>query len=477
MDKKRTVKLCYVQRFNFEIPHGIAVLRPLLQKSGFIVKEYTFYKHFNSFSRWVLSTNRHGKSFLNNMDYRYVHSHKHSYPFIKSLDRIIDSMSISNSDIIGISVVSAYQFVSCLALAKRIKERYDVPVIFGGSYVKLFHELIDLKKYRFIDYLICSDGETALPELLKFISGKKKDITSVPALKYVSGKEVISRKDASIDINDIPYPIYSDHLKTMLKQKGKHSLFWLPYEITKGCPHRCTYCSYYQLNSLSQKRISKVISELKLIKKETGHHLFRFTDSNITANKEYLKRLCREIIDSNLNIKWKVYATPSLDLALLKLMKKAGCVWLYYGIETGSQNVNRIMRKSVPISLAEKCIRETWRAGIKTFIFLMIGFPHEKSDDVNQTYLFLKRNKKYISVAEVNGFQLIYGSYIFNNPEEFKIRILGPISKVNQEVFKFDEIGGLSWEKKVKHVQSDFVTLKKKINRLKINFVHTPRIS
>jgi radical SAM superfamily enzyme YgiQ (UPF0313 family) len=105
-------------------------------------------------------------------------------------------------------------------------------------------------------------------------------------------------------------------------------------QATRGCHHRCTFCSVAPFNeyTLRNRPIGEVLEELKSM----GQYIL-FMDDNLTLNREYAKELFTQMIP--LKKKWFSQCGVGLaeDDELLHLAAKSGCCGLFIGFESLSQ--------------------------------------------------------------------------------------------------------------------------------------------
>jgi len=145
-------------------------------------------------------------------------------------------------------------------------------------------------------------------------------------------------------------------------------------------------------------------------------------------------------------------------------MKEAGCFLLFFGIDSGSDKILKIMNKGFTSEQASKTLKESSEAGIKNIIFLMPGYPHETVEDIIQTKEFIKKNKRYICSTFIFKFSLTYGSPMYYNPEKFGVTNLRESSNFHFG-FVFDECEGLPWEQKQKQQQYSQRQIEKTISK------------
>jgi radical SAM superfamily enzyme YgiQ (UPF0313 family) len=115
-------------------------------------------------------------------------------------------------------------------------------------------------------------------------------------------------------------------------------------------------------------------------------------DDNFLFLKERVKRICNLIIDKKLDITWSCYSRVDQgNLELFKLMKKARCWQISYGIESGSQRILDFLKKNVTLEQIEKTITSTKKAGLRTRGFFMIGNITEDRNSILETITFMKK--------------------------------------------------------------------------------------
>lgn len=368
----------------------------------------------------------------------------------KVIKKQLSKINLKKFDLIGFSIFSPEQLLTSLIFSRIIKN-YDFrkKIIFGGAFVKHFYE--SLYKYEFIDYFAIGDGEITLSKLMNFLTNKLDNLEKIPSLIYRKQNEIIKTHRVEEPIDKQVVPIFDKKIIKFYKNKNQNNQFIIPYQLSKGCKDKCSFCVFCITEKIEFKNISKIITELSYLKKKYNPNLFHFVDSNINNDEIYLEKLCDEIINNNLNIKWYSFARPTLRKKLLIKMKKAGCIILQYGIETGSNKINKLMNKGFKIKEAEKCLCETNQIGIQAQVYFILGFPNEKLSDIQDSIGFYKRNRNFIDSICVFRFMLRKHTAIFNHPEKFGIKNIRLINKgIFSHSLAFDEISGLSWKKKIK---------------------------
>jgi radical SAM superfamily enzyme YgiQ (UPF0313 family) len=273
-------------------------------------------------------------------------------------------------------------------------------------------------------------------------------------------------------------PDFSDLHLDFYRLEWQDMILPLPYQTSRGCTYRCSFCSHSLINpSLEFKSYSKIVRELKTMKELYQSNVFTFHDEAINCSYEHLDKLCDIFIEEKLNVTWGSDARPdNLDKKILHKMRKAGCTFLAFGIESGSNRILKNMDKGFTIEQASNVFSDLHRVGIRNEIFLIAGYPHEKEEDICKTIEFIRNNSEYIDrFRSVSLSRVEYGTPLYNEPERFGIKNLKPIlgdhTMNDRKWFAFDEINGFNWGEKVKQ-QKYFL---KKVLRAEYKYIFSKK--
>lgn len=145
--------------------------------------------------------------------------------------------------------------------------------------------------------------------------------------------------------------------------------------------------------------------------------IVRFVDDTFTSNKHRAKEICRGIIDKQLGVRWVCDTrTDCLDEELVALMKKAGCIRIKIGVESGSDRILRKVRKGITTGQIREAVKLIKEQQLPLTIYLMAGFPGETSEDLRQTIEFAKElNADYYSLSILAPY---YGTHIWSDLEK-----------------------------------------------------------
>jgi len=247
-----------------------------------------------------------------------------------------------------------------------------------------------------IDICIKGEPENIIKEIILSIDDK----TQLKKIKGVCFKNHISKQKNIIkNLDDIPFP----------KRQNKNDEYFNPLVInepyttmliTRGCPFDCTFCTVPTIyGKIFRKRsIGNVIDEIKQILKLRYKEIF-IRDENLTLHKKYLIELCNEIINQKLKFKWICNSrVDTIDKALLKIMKQAGCHLIKFGVESSNQKMLNKLKKGTTKKQIIKSFKLCKETNIETLGHFMIGNPGESKKDIKDTVDFaLNLNPTYAS--------------------------------------------------------------------------------
>ncbi len=237
------------------------------------------------------------------------------------------------------------------------------------------------------------------PEITVLEICNKKEWEKIDGITFKRNGKIISTPDRRpLDLDALPTPAY--HLLPLKKYVydllGKDFML---FEGSRGCPFNCIFCLKKTYGSYRRKSSGKLIEEVRHAIEKFGIRNAYFIDLEFTINKKLVADLCDFLIEKNYGFKWCCQGRfDTIDRDLLVKMKKAGCVLIHYGIETGSEKIMKIINKNITFEQIENGMKLTKNAGISTACFFMLGFPTETEEDMKKTIeLAVRLNPTYAS--------------------------------------------------------------------------------
>ncbi len=298
---------------------------------------------------------------------------------------IMEIISSKKPKIIGISIMST-TLRSAYQLIQLIQSNYpDGVIVVGGAHINADPEII---KVMGVTYGFRGDCEFVFPEFCKKILRNEEP-------KGLSGL-IVNRKDtlkankpAFIENLDLlPFPHY-ESLPLDKYFSLSSGLKTISTITSRGCPYRCIYCSKLQKAKIQYLSIENVVKQLELAIDRYNFQWIEFVDEIFTINRERTVEFCERIIESSLNFYWGCRTRADfIDDALLRLMKKAGCSKIYFGVESGSERIRFLDNKKISNEKYTEAVRLCHKNKIETMCYYIIGHPTETKEDIRKTIKF-----------------------------------------------------------------------------------------
>jgi len=314
-------------------------------------------------------------------------------------EEVINKIKQWKPDIFGVSILSNSR-TSALKLLKTIKKiSPKTKIIAGGIHTTFLYEQV-LDNYP-VDFVVLGEGDKTILELIKAIEQKKNlsYFKKINGIAYKFKGEIIKSKtrERITNLDSLPIPKH-DFFKQFINKSN------CAYIMTsRGCPFNCSFCpsSAYWGRRLVQRSAENVFKEIKyLIKKYPNLNFIRFLDDEFICNNQRVIDLCKMILKEDINIKWNCLGrASSMNEELVKWMKKAGCVEITFGIESGSQRILDKMGKKVKISQIINAFELCKKYKIIPSFLAIIGSPGENSESVNETIKLARRLNEAVEPA------------------------------------------------------------------------------
>ncbi len=315
------------------------------------------------------------------------------------VEEIIKCVENEKPAAVGISALTP-NFHRAAELAEKIKEECPKTlVILGGQHATIMKDKI-LREHRCFDIVVYGEGELTACELMELVKKRKLSAEHLKKVKGIVFRnrnkiEITKPREPIQNLDSLPFP--ARHLLPMdryLPMPNHYKRKPVANMITiRGCPFQCTFCSAKAAFGQKRRYLSpeRVIAEIKHLKKEYGIREISFWDDMLTANKEWINEICDTIINEKIDITWTCSArVDSVNPELLKKMKKAGCWSVFYGIESGSQELLDNIKKGITLEQIRDAVKWTKEAGIEIRGSFMLCLPGETPELARKTIEFAK---------------------------------------------------------------------------------------
>jgi len=287
----------------------------------------------------------------------------------KGLQKYIESFSPDLVASSALATCNTYVAVRALEIAKKVNP--NVLTVAGGQhFTALAHESLEI--YPEIDVIVRGEGELALVELVR-ASSQKSQLTKVNGISIRKDGKILHNPPQPLieNLNDLPFPgyhfvddvIHEYHFSVMAGPRTSYALV----EGSRGCPHRCTFCSQWRhwggrFRAKSSKRIA---DEMELCYRKYGSRFIWLTDDNLGFG-ERATDLADELVRTGISddIMWFVQARCDdvvRNRGLLPKLRRSGLRWVLLGAESNSlstlDNYNKGLRPE-DIKGAVKLLKE-----------------------------------------------------------------------------------------------------------------------
>ena len=296
-------------------------------------------------------------------------------------------------------------------LASAIKKQFpDALLVVIGPHGTITPEWV-LKKCHDIDILVRGEPVLTIQEIVKNLPLTEKKKREILGISYFRNKKIINNHSRPYldDLDLLPLPAY--HLLPM-KLYGPMSDHFngksfdgetQPFSIiltSRGCPGQCIFCfkkMYQDKKTYRFRSPENIVDEIELLVKKFGVRAIYFQDLSFCIDRERVIRLCQKIIQRKLQFTWGCEARfDSIDFQLLQEMKKAGCGFINFGLESGSEEILSLSQKNIPIKIIEEAIANCRKAKIAPGCFKLTGLPGETRQTFVKTLKFMVKNNVYI---------------------------------------------------------------------------------
>jgi len=292
-------------------------------------------------------------------------------------------------------IIGVYSMFSmkkpALRLAKLLKAHCEL-LVTGGP-------LPTLRPEDFLndfDVVCVGEGETTALELVEALKGRRS-LSTVKGIVYQNrnsnGHSVVRTQPREFvqDLDALPFPA-RDHIDNEAYKKHYRERFG--YTTTsiitsRGCPFQCDFCSRAVFGHEFRTRSAvNVVDEMESVK-ALGYERVWFSDDCFTLDKKRLFGICNEIVRRGLGLEWECLSrVDTIDQDTALIMKKAGCVRVFFGLESGNDTVLRLMNKQASAQEARNAVLTTKAAGIQVGAFFIVGYPGETNQTILDTLRF-----------------------------------------------------------------------------------------
>ena len=298
-------------------------------------------------------------------------------------------------------------------------------IIIGGSYLKSSIKVI--ANYLKSDYYVIADGEEVIVKLLECLVNNRS-AEAIAGVAYHNGSDVCMNMPATpvTNVDDIPFP--ARDLLNFNNYKRYYALgyplLYTAYVISsRGCPFNCLFCNPAFGRKVRVRSPGNILEEIILLQKKYNCKFIYFHDEVLLGGaKGRVVDFCEYVLSKSKNrFFWGGTTNPKmLDHEMLSLMKRAGCIRISLGIESGSQTILNEMRKKNDLGQIKDIVAYCNKIGIEIDFSLLTNTFSETKDTLLETKNYLKYFNKFFfrEPFSINYINPVHGTDIYNEARE-----------------------------------------------------------
>ena len=385
-EEKIDVPIARNRRYYTYPPYSLGILSANLEKRGYVP--------------FAVDLNYEVFDFIFAQKDRAVLPEELTAVWQEKLRRVIQEFK---PDVVGLTCTFTMGHEVLIRTADFVKAcQASMPVVAGGVHITNAREIV-LKEGKNIDFVSLYEGDVSFPNLLDFVNGKQDSAALSQLATLLDGVyQSLEPRTAPApeDLNLIPE--FGNLPLGRYNRLGEIGTFryWRPAEAlggavlsNRGCRAKCTFCSVANFNGpgVRQRSVQSVVDEIEALRDRYNIRHITWLDDDLFYNVGRTLDLFQEIVRRKLDITWDasngVIASAAVaHEELIHAAAESGCIGMYFGIESGNEEILRRIRKPSGIKHFLK-LGEMMKDYPQIFTrgFLIIGFPNETMGQLRDT--------------------------------------------------------------------------------------------
>jgi radical SAM superfamily enzyme YgiQ (UPF0313 family) len=322
-------------------------------------------------------------------------------------------------DVVGVGVIGGYyQYRKLLRISDAINAAADRPFyVIGGQGPSPEPEYF-LRKTG-ADAAVLGEGEVTFVELLEALAAGR-DLSTVAGLAYRCDGQFVKapRRTPITDVDGIALPAWDlfpmDYYALLRLPHCENRDRVLPVLGARGCPYKCNFC--YRMDPGARLRSAgAMVGEIKLLQERYGATYIAFMDDLLMYSVRRTVELCEALLAAEVRVKWSCNGRLNIVTPeLLGLMKRAGCVFINYGIEAMDDRILKVMNKSLTCAQVVRGIEATLAAGISPGYNIIFGNIGETAETLRKGVEFLLKYDDHAQLRTIRPVTPYPGSPLYD---------------------------------------------------------------
>ncbi|MGA2681171.1 MAG: radical SAM protein [Candidatus Bathyarchaeia archaeon] len=306
-------------------------------------------------------------------------------------------------DIVGTTAATVTYFPALEVLKAAKAAVPNCVTMIGGPHVTVLDERTFADSSN-VDIVVRGEGEQTMLELARLVSdGNLKGLSEVLGITFKKKTKVFRTPDRPFleDIDALPYPAHKHFDVSRYRINGK---LYMPIITSRGCPFNCAFCLASKMcgKGFRARNPKKVVDELEWLRDTFGAGAFAFYDDTFTSDVPRAIAICDEMKARNFDLPWDCRTrVDKVSKELLTKLSSTNCQLIHFGVESGSQQMLNTMRKGTTVEQNANAIKLAKESDILVAISLVIGYPGETPEMLQQTADFIRKTKPdYVYMCE-----------------------------------------------------------------------------
>jgi len=315
-----------------------------------------------------------------------------------SFDKLTELLLSEKPDLIGIytNLMTKLNVLKITAFVKSRQELRHTKIVLGGPEVR--NHVDNFLKHG-ADIIVLGEGEETMLEVAQHQAESKAEalLSEIKSIAFKSSNGELKYSESRALLRNIDELSFPNRKKINLQLyfdawKNKHGQSALSISTMRGCPYTCKWCSRAVYGQSYRRRSAKLVAdEIEHIQKNYKVDTLWFVDDVFTVSHKWMKEFREEMVNRKIVMPFEcITRADRLNDETMQLLKESGCFRVWIGAESGSQKIIDAMDRRVSVEQVREMIQLAKKHNIQSGTFIMVGYPGETEEDIEETIHHLK---------------------------------------------------------------------------------------
>jgi radical SAM superfamily enzyme YgiQ (UPF0313 family) len=345
----------------------------------------------------------------------------HVRAYLRRVGRLIESVFSQIPDLrfVGLSVWTS-NYLTTLLAAAYLKRRANPPfIVAGGPQVSQSAASAQLAlRAGVFDAVAVGEGEQTLTDLYSQYSRDRGAVAGPVAgtITYDPGSRgFLTARRSLLSLKELPLPDFDEMHLPAYEIDGQRVV---SYQLSRGCTDKCSFCSEWVFwRHFRMTGMEKAVADVRELQRRWGAARIWFTDSLLNGHMNNLREFAEGLLRKGIQIDWSGYMRAQVDLPTGKLLRRAGCTWVFIGVESLADETLQLMNKRMTENQNLAAVQAFLDAGIRVKVGLIPGFPGDTRERFIRTAKVLRKMQADSTRLAVSheAFVVLPGQPIYDN--------------------------------------------------------------